>query len=169
MSEQRQQPRSPLLSERGVTRISDTVVAQIAGMAAGEVPGVHMGGNASRAAGGFVDRITGSSGQKRGVSVEVGRTEVALDLTMGIDYGRNIREAANEVRRRIVDQVETMTGLSVTELNVVIGDIVFPEEEGYVSSSAGRAPAKEDETAEIRPDEDETREHSRSGGGSSEE
>jgi len=161
MSEQRQQPSSPLLSERGVTRISDTVVTQIAGLAAGEVPGVHMGGSASRAAGGVVDRLTGSSGQKRGVSVEVGRTEVAMDLTMGIDYGRNIKEAAGEVRRRIVDQVETMTGLSVTELNVVIGDIVFPEDEGLVSSSS-RPPAREDETAEIRADEDETREHSTS-------
>ena len=161
MSEQRQQPRSPLLSERGVTRISDTVVTQIAGMAAGEVPGVHMGGSASRTAGGFVDRLTGSSGQKRGVSVEVGRTEVAMDLTMGIDYGRNIREAAGEVRRRIVDQVETMTGLSVTELNVVIGDIVFPEDEGYVTSGARQTPAGE-ETAEIRTDQDETRDHSRS-------
>lgn len=153
MSEGRQQPRSPLFSDRGVTRISDAVVTQIAGLAAGEVPGVHMGGSASRAAGGFVNRMTGSSGQKRGVSVEVGRTEVAIDLTMGIDYGRNILEAAGEVRRRIVDQVETMTGLSVTELNVVIGDIVFPDEEGYVSSSARRAQAREDETAEIRPEE----------------
>jgi len=139
MSEQRQR-RSPLLSERGVTRISDTVVTQIAGMAAGGLPGVHMGGSASRAAGGFVDRVTGSSGQKRGISVEVGRTEVAMDLTMGMDYGRDIRETAGEARRRIVDQIETMTGLSVTELNVVIGDIVFPGEEGYSSSSTLRKP-----------------------------
>ena len=159
MSEQRQQPSSPLLSDRGVTRISDAVVTQIAGMAASEVPGVHMGGSASRTAGGVMDRITGSSGQKRGVSVEVGRTEVAMDLTMGIDYGRNIKEAAGEVRRKIVDQVETMTGLSVTELNVVIGDIVFPEDEGYVSSGTRQIPPGE-ETAEIRSSEDETRDHS---------
>ena len=151
MGEQRQQPRSPLLSDRGTTRISDTVVTQIAGIAASEVPGVHMGGSASRAAGGLVDRLTGSSGQKRGVSVDVGRTEVAMDLTMGIDYGRNIKEAAGEVRRRIVDQIETMTGLSVTELNVVVGDIVFPEDEGYVSTGTRQAPPGE-ETAEIRTD-----------------
>ncbi len=148
MSEQRQESRSPLLSERGVTRISDTVVSQIAGMAAGEVPGVHMGGGASRAAGGFVDRVTGSSGQKRGISVEVGRTEVAMDLTMGMDYGRDIRETTGEARRRIVDQVETMTGLSVTELNVVIGDIVFPDDEEYSSSNTRREPVDQDEPGE---------------------
>lgn len=150
MSEQQGQTRSPLLSGRGVTRISDTVVTQIAGMAAGEVPGVHMGGSATRAAGGIVDRVTGSSGQKRGISVEIGRTEVAMDLTMGIDYGRNIRDTAGEVRRRIVDRIESMTGLSVTELNVVIGDIVFPEDEGFESRDVLLTPAGEDETAEVR-------------------
>ncbi len=137
MSEQQQ--RSPLLSERGRTRISDTVVTQIAGMAAGEVPGVHMGGSVSRATGGVMDRVTGSSGQKRGISVEVGQTEVAMDLTMGMDYGRKIRETAGEARRRIVDQVESMTGLAVTELNVVIGDIVFPGEEGDETQKRSRS------------------------------
>src|SRR5215207_4832217 len=49
---------SPLLSERGVTTISDTVVSSLAGMAAQEVDGVHMGGGASRAAGGVLGSIT---------------------------------------------------------------------------------------------------------------
>lgn len=96
-----------------------------------------------------MDRVTGSSGQKRGISVEVGQTEVAMDLTMGMDYGRNIRETTGEARRRIVDQVETMTGLSVAELNVVIGDIVFPEDEGYASpDTRRRAPAGEGDARE---------------------
>src|SRR3712207_7410419 len=59
-------------------------------MAAQEVDGVHMGGSASRTAGGILGSITGSEGQGRGVSVEVGATEVAIDLTMGVEYGRNI-------------------------------------------------------------------------------
>ena len=131
MSEQsQQQTDSPLVSERGRTTISDSVVAQIAGMAAQEADGVYMGGSASRAAGGVLSSITGSEGQTRGVSVEVGITEAAIDLTMGVEYGRNILEVVEEVRRRISERVESLTGLRVTELNATIRDIVFPEDGG---------------------------------------
>jgi uncharacterized alkaline shock family protein YloU len=129
MSEQDQgQIGSALVSERGRTTISDSVVSQIAGMAAQEVDGVHMGGSASRAAGGIIGNITGSEGQTRGVSVEIGTTEAAIDLTMGVEYGRNILEVVEEVRRRISERVQSLTGLRVTELNATISDIVFPED-----------------------------------------
>ena len=131
MSEQDQgQIGSALVSERGRTTISDSVVSQIAGMAAQEVDGVHMGGSASRAAGGIIGSITGSESQTRGVSVEIGTTEVAVDLTMGVEYGRNILEVVEEVRRRISERVQSLTGLRVTELNATISDIVFPEDGG---------------------------------------
>ena len=189
MSEKRYE--SPLVSERGSTTISDTVVATIAGRAAQEVEGVHMGGSASRAAGGFLGNITGSESQTRGVSVEVGQVEAAIDLTMGVEYGRNILQAVDEVRRRISDRVQSITGLSVTELNVTISDIIFPEgggprrralrdgartearplpgrEQETTEESADQTraeeevrvegePLAEDQTAELRPEEDETR------------
>ncbi len=120
---------SPLVSERGVTTIKDTVVSRIAGMAAREVEGVHMGGGVSRTSGGIIESITGSEGQTRGISVEVGRTEVAIDLEMGIDYGKNILQSVDEVRRRITDRVQNMTGLRVVECNATISDIVFPDGE----------------------------------------
>jgi uncharacterized alkaline shock family protein YloU len=189
MSEQ-QRHESPLVGERGTTTISDTVVATIAGRAAQEVEGVHMGGSASRAAGGFLGNITGSESQTRGVSVEVGQVEAAIDLTMGVEYGRNILQAVDEVRRRISDRVQSITGLGVTELNVTISDIIFPEgpprrralrdgartearplpggEQETTEESADQTraeeevrvegePLAEDQTAELRPEEDETR------------
>jgi uncharacterized alkaline shock family protein YloU len=131
MSEQDQQRyESPLVSERGRTTISDTVVATIAGMAAREVEGVHMGSGASRAAGGVFGSITGSESQTRGVSAQVGQVEAAIDLTMGVEYGRDILRIVDEVRRRISDRVQNMTGLNVTELNTTISDIVFTGERG---------------------------------------
>lgn len=138
MSEQSQpQIESPLVSERGRTIISDSVVAQITGMAAQEVDGTHMGGSASRAAGGIIGSITGSEGQTRGVSVEVGTTEVAIDLTLGVEYGKNILEVVEEVRRRISERIQSLTGLRVTELNATISDIVFLEDEGHRRSLNG--------------------------------
>jgi uncharacterized alkaline shock family protein YloU len=130
MSESEQQGNeSPLQSERGSTIISDTVVSSIAGRAAQEVEGVHMGGGASRTAGGVLGSITGSESPTRGVSVEVGRTETAIDLKMGIEYNKNILQTVEEVRRRITERVQTITGLRITELNATITDITFPEKE----------------------------------------
>jgi uncharacterized alkaline shock family protein YloU len=129
---------SPLVSDRGVTIIKDTVVSRIAGMAAREVEGVHMGGSASRTTRGILESITGSEAQTRGVSVQVGRTEAAIDLKMGIEYGRNILQTVDEVRRRITDRVQNMTGLNVVECNATISDIVFPDSEGGGEEDGGR-------------------------------
>lgn len=135
--EDQQKPDSSLVSERGSTTLSDTVVSKLAGVAAGEVEGVYMGSSASRNAGGLLDSVTGSQSQTRGVSVEVGRTEAAIDLTMGIEYGRNIMELVARVRGRITEQVQNLTGLRVTELNVTVSDIVFPNEENAGEDDRG--------------------------------
>jgi len=162
MSEQRYE--SPLVGERGSTIISDTVVATIAGRAAQEVGGVHMGGSTSRAAGGILGSITGSESQTRGVSVEVGQVEAAIDLTMGIEYGRDILRTVDEVRRRISERVQSMTGLHVTELNATISDIIFPEGRGPRRRALG-----DGARAETRPlpagEHEETREQTRAEGG----
>ena len=158
-AEQRRQE-SPLLSDRGVTTIKDSVVAKIAGMAAGEVGGVHMGGGASRSAGGFLEGITGSESTTRGVSVEVGSVETAIDLKMGIDYGKNILGTVGEVRQKITERVQNITGLNVTELNVTIADVVFPgdgggEEQGNGSNSGAGStqsvPTRTVPRSELRP------------------
>jgi uncharacterized alkaline shock family protein YloU len=143
MSEsERRRGESPLQSERGATIISDTVVSSIAGMAAQEVEGVHMGGGASRTASGVLGSISGSESKTSGVSVEVGRTETAIDLKMGIEYNKNILQTVEEVRRRVTDRVEGLTGIRVAELNATITDITFPEKEAR-RRLGSRRPASE--------------------------
>src|SRR5215210_261026 len=140
MSESGQQSNeSPLLSERGATTISDTVVSSIAGMAAQEVEGVHMGGGASRTASGMLGSLTGSESRTSGISVEVGRTEAAIDLKMGVEYNKNILQTVEEVRRRITD-------------------LTFPEKEqrrrlgpGSATTERDEAPAEAPATAPGQP------------------
>jgi uncharacterized alkaline shock family protein YloU len=156
MSESGQQRNeSPLLSDRGTTIISDTVVSSLAGMAAREVEGVHMGGGASRAAGGVLGSLTGSESKTSGISVEVGRTETAIDLKMGIEYNKNILQTVEEVRRRITDRVQSMTGLRIKELNATITDITFPEKEERrrigLRSATRERDASADETVPAPP------------------
>jgi uncharacterized alkaline shock family protein YloU len=119
---------SPLQTERGSTTISDSVVSKIAGIAAQEVDGIRMGSGASQAVGGILGSITGGS-QTQGVSVEVGQEEAALDLTLTAEYGKSIPQLAEAVRRNVVNRVENLVGLRVTEVNVTVSNVFFPQQE----------------------------------------
>jgi uncharacterized alkaline shock family protein YloU len=135
MSEQRtQQQDSPLQTERGGTRIEDSVVSKIAGIAAQEVDGVRMGGGTQQATGGILSSVTGgnvggSGSQSRGVSVEVGEVEAAIDVTLTVEYGKSIPQIAQAVRQNVINRVENLVGLNVTEVNVAVNDVFFPEQE----------------------------------------
>jgi uncharacterized alkaline shock family protein YloU len=138
MSEQSdgQGQRSPLKTELGNTTISDAVVSQVAGIAAQEVEGVQMGGGAAAAVGGFLQSVTGTvtgssaggGNYTRGVSVEVGEEEAAVDLTMAIEYGKSIPEITEAVRRNVINHVENLLGLRVAEVNISVNDVQFREE-----------------------------------------
>ena len=124
---------SPLQTERGGTRIEDSVVSKIAGIAAQEVEGVRMGGGTSQAIGGIISSVTGSGssggGPSRGVSVEVGAVEAAVDLTMTVEYGKPIPQISETVRRNVINRIENLVGLNVTEVNISVNDVFFPEQE----------------------------------------
>jgi uncharacterized alkaline shock family protein YloU len=123
---------SPLKGEMGNTTISDAVVSQIAGIAAleAEVEGIQMGGGTSAAVADFLQSVTGSSGSvdySRGVSVEVGEEEAAVDLTMTIEYGQSIPQITEAARRNVINRVESLTGLRVNEVNITVNDVQVPE------------------------------------------
>lgn len=122
--------------ELGKTSISDAVVAKIAGIAAGQVPGVHSlvttGLVGSLA--GFAQRLARADQRGQGVAVEVGQKEAAIDLAIQVDFGVDIRQVCDAVRRGVVSRIESMTGLRVTEVNVLVADLHFPEDEGPAPS-----------------------------------
>jgi uncharacterized alkaline shock family protein YloU len=122
--------RSPLHSDRGRTTIAPSVVQQVAGIAAQEVEKVQMGGGTGAAVGSFLQSVTGSSGASytRGVSVEVGEEETAIDLTMAVEYGQSIPQLTEAARRNVVNRVESLLGLRVTEVNITVNDVQIPEE-----------------------------------------
>ena len=118
-------PDGPLHSEHGRTTIADTVVSKIAGIAAREVPGVYaLGGGAARAIGMLRERIPGSrTNLAQGVSVEVGETQAAVDVEIVTEYGVSIADLAQGIRRNVINAVEQMTGLEVTEVNIAVNDV----------------------------------------------
>ena len=126
---------SPLESDRGTTTIQDGVVSSIAAVAIGETDGIdpsHGGtrlpGDTSPTVGEFVGRISGGAGRTRGISVEVGDQQAALDLTVNVLYGRPIHQVTNALRQNVINRVEALTGLQVTEVNITVNDVTFPEQ-----------------------------------------
>ncbi|MCO5995448.1 Asp23/Gls24 family envelope stress response protein [Actinoallomurus rhizosphaericola] len=121
-----------LVGEHGKTSIADAVVAKVAGMATREVPGVYaMGSGLSRAVGAVRERLPRAGGPSitRGVMVEVGERQTAIDLDMIVEYGVSIPDLANGVRRNVISAVEKICGLEVTEVNITVGDVHLPDEE----------------------------------------
>jgi uncharacterized protein (TIGR02611 family) len=111
---------------RGRTTIADGVVAKIVGMATHEVDGVYTTGAGARhtlAEFGLGDE------HAQGVSVEVGQREAAADIEAVLEYGANVRATTQRVRDHVTERVETLTGLSVVEVNVVVIDTHDPADE----------------------------------------
>lgn len=110
----------------GVVRIADDVVAVIAGIAASETEGIAgMSGGITE---GLARRVSGKNVQK-GVSVEVGEFEAAIDLRVIVSYGSKIDEACRNLQQSVKEAVESMTGLRVVEVNVKVEGVEFPKQE----------------------------------------
>ncbi|NJP46453.1 Asp23/Gls24 family envelope stress response protein [Actinacidiphila epipremni] len=121
----------------GKTSIADSVVAVIAGIAAREVDGVHtMGGGASRAVGAVRDTVSRSKDFTRGVKVEVGEKQAAVDLDVVVLYGTEIADAASQIRSHVANAVERMTGLEVVEININVRDVYIPGEDNDEESES---------------------------------
>lgn len=113
-------------------KIADEVVAIIAGIAATDVPGVAA--MAGGVVGGIAERL-GVKNLQRGVKVEVGNTETAIDIFIIVDYGVRIPEVAQKVQEEVRQAVESMTGLTVVEVNVHIQGVSFEAEGSHQEAS----------------------------------
>jgi uncharacterized alkaline shock family protein YloU len=112
-------------NEIGAIKITDEVVAIIAGIAAMEVPGVtSMSGGI---AGGIAEAL-GRKNLSKGVKVEVGEKEAAIDLYIIVEYGYRIPEVAWMIQERVKSAVEDMTGLNVVEVNIHIQGVNIERE-----------------------------------------
>jgi uncharacterized alkaline shock family protein YloU len=109
-------------NEKGSIKIADDVVGVIAGLAATEVEGVA--GMSGGIVGGIAE-ILGRKNLSKGVKVEVGEKEAAVDLYMIVNYGVRIPEVAWNVQENVKKAIENMTGLSVVEVNIHIQGVSF--------------------------------------------
>jgi uncharacterized alkaline shock family protein YloU len=110
----------------GKTAISEQAVAKVAAIAARSVEGVYALGTGSGRALGAVRDAVGGSSATQGVHVEVGETEVAVDVTLVAVYGIPLTRIADAVRAAVYSAVESLVGLRVVEVNVDVNDVQIP-------------------------------------------
>ena len=110
-------PKPELNNEFGTIRIADEVVATVAGLAAAEVQGV------AAMSGGWGTDLVEKLGKKnfgKGIKVEVINDETKIDIYVVIEFGYPIPQVAADVQKEVKQAVETMTGLTVSVVNVHI-------------------------------------------------
>ncbi len=117
-------------SSGGGVTINDSVVAKVAFKALSGIDGIHaLGGTSARALAG----LRGDKGTP-GITVDMREGGVDIDITMSIVFGASVPAVAEVVRKAVADQVTATTGLPVRAVNVMVTDVVFPEDQ---SGSAG--------------------------------
>ena len=113
-------------TDLGSIRIADEVVAIVAGLAATEVKGVA--GMSGGLAGGIAE-ILGRKNLSKGVKVEVGEKEAAVDMFIIAEYGVRIPDVAIQIQENVKAAIESMTGLNVVEVNVHVQGVIFSSPE----------------------------------------
>lgn len=102
--------------ENSNIKIADDVVAVIAGVAVSEVQGVYeMSGGF---AGGISEVLSGKKNLAKGIKVELNEKTAKIDVNIIVEYGTRIPDVAFEIQNKVKKAVETMTGLTVIEVNV---------------------------------------------------
>lgn len=110
-----------LMSNSKLT-FNEDVIAKIAGMAIRDIDGVlSMNGNVFD---NIADKIRTKEDLTKGIEVDVGEKQAALDLEIVLEYGKNANLVFEQILRSVSHAVESMTGLQVVETNVYISDVM---------------------------------------------
>jgi uncharacterized alkaline shock family protein YloU len=121
----RSEPGRTTQEVKGRIHIADEVVEKVAALAAIEVTGVaDMGGDFERAVESVRERIgLGNKRGDQGVKAEVKGHEVAISVTVMVEYGHVVLDVARQVQANVAEKTQRMLGLKVVEVNVNVDDV----------------------------------------------
>lgn len=142
----------------GTITYANEVIAIIAGVAANEVDGVAAMCSSSSITDVF-GRSKNVSKVTKGVKVELGTEEAAVDVYLIVEYGTPIQTCAAAVQENVRKSIESMTGLHVVRVDVHVQGVSFEKEqtqpalEGFESLTGISAKAEEPKKEEVKPAE----------------
>ncbi|APB30505.1 Asp23/Gls24 family envelope stress response protein [Vagococcus teuberi] len=111
---------------KGNLTFDDKVIQKIIGIALEEIDGLLTvdGGFLSNLAG----KIVNTDDVTSGIDVEVGKEQVAVDLDIVCEYGRNMNNVYDSIKEITSREIKKMTGLNVVEVNVNVVDVKSKEQ-----------------------------------------
>jgi len=116
----------------GTITYANEVIAIIAGVAANEVDGV-----AGMCSGGGITDVFGrNKNVTKGVKVELGTEEAAVDVYLIVEYGTPIQTCAAAVQENVRKSIESMTGLHVVRVDVHVQGVSFEKEQKALEGMA---------------------------------
>ena len=114
----------------GTITYANEVIAIIAGVAANEVEGV-----AGMCSGGGITDVFGRNKNiTKGVKVDLGTEEAAVDIYLVVEYGTPIQTCAAAVQENVRKSIESMTGLHVVRVDVHVQGVSFEKEQKALES-----------------------------------
>ena len=119
------------LQNGGTITYANEVIATIAGVAANEIDGIA----GMCISGGFSEILSRNRNITRGVKVEVGSQEAAVDLYIIVEYGKPIQKVAGEVQENVRKALESLTGLHVVRVDVHVQGVSFEKEKKAAQTS----------------------------------
>ena len=119
------------LQNGGTITYANEVIATTAGVAANEVDGIA----GMCVSGGFSEILGRNRNITRGVKVEVGSQEAAVDLYIIVEYGKPIQKVAGEVQENVRKALESLTGLHVVRVDVHVQGVSFEKEKKAAQTS----------------------------------
>lgn len=112
--------------DTGKIVFADEVIATIAALAVNDVEGVaSMSGNVVS---GISERF-GKKNVTKGVKVTVNADDVTVDASVNVKYGYAIQDVCRKLQEAMKNGIETMTGLTVSAVNVSVVSVVFEKSE----------------------------------------
>ena len=114
-------PTEPKKDIKGELTYEDKVIQKIIGIALENVNGLLTvdGGFFSN----IKDKLVNSDDVTSGISTEVGKQQVAVDMDVVVEYGKDIENIYDQMKKLISEEVNKMTHLDVIEVNVNVVDI----------------------------------------------
>lgn len=106
--------------DNGSVKISNDVLSTIAMTAANEVEGV-IGVTSNLASG--ISELLGKKTTGKKVKVELKENEVFVEMHLTLVYGAKINEVGLNVQKKVKEAIESMTDLSVKEVNIHVEGI----------------------------------------------
>lgn len=107
----------------GSLRISQEVIATIANYAASEISGVEPVNSTSST----ISKFIGGKKIMKVTSIDLNDDVAVIDMYINLKYGTKVPEVSEEIQTSVKEAVQTMTGITVSKVNLHIDDVYFEE------------------------------------------